>query len=155
MGLFDNKQFVLDSFIELIKEEKQRIIQQKLASKDQVNELVGDVLQTLSKDPDLFLKELSDLHLSLKNIKLTGDLKTAEIVACGCSGEGECCKKESTASVECACPTLTKISAEVNNTLEQVSYELGSKGDHENARLVEKTANKINQIIESQLSIEE
>lgn len=148
---FANRQHFLNTIAHLIQDEKERIMRQGLASKEDINKFVNDCigeLQTLANGgKEVTSEHLNDLHIKLKSIMLPGDFQkyslpktqTDEITTVA---SDEPVVQESQDEDK---PLYNQIelAEKIINKLDSIAHMAGRKGDHETAYLIEQTARTI------------
>jgi len=167
--LFNNENFVTDSLIGIVRDEGHRILANKLASREQLNSLVDSVVSAVFEKKytsSNFATYLSSLHKTLASVKLPGDFEKIGLdpLAINLNKlteqeyeqqfdkldeikeklDADVCEKV----VEKTPPSTTvenESIAFVGEQLEKISYDLGSRGHHGAAYLVERTIQKIKQ----------
>ena len=144
--------FLFTSFLELNKKEVQRIIDHNLATADQIQTVIGQEIEGITKrardhrNRDDLINELANMHRFLSSIKIPGDFdqyitKAADISAnssckcgeyCYCTPECECGKDDGSEIKEASIAFLTNL-----------KMRLDEKKKYASAYLVDKAIKKL------------
>lgn len=136
--VLDDK-YLLKSLVELIRGEGTRIVSSGLASGQDMKRAVDQTLDTAMKSvgkPDEIIHVLSDLHHDLTCVKLPGDFDHLRVEAVEEVIQDEPAVKEIKQSDESV----------VISVLETMAYELGKKGNHDAAYIIERAMRDIDEI---------
>lgn len=165
-NILNNPKYVLSMVLELIDDEKSRILANKLADQEHWHNFFGPVKTMILKDAKLHrnsektVSQLLGMHNLLKSIKLPGDFEKIaeeklyiildtpyeESVEKDIVEKDECveCKKENEECEECEEENVEDILANaVNIHLQKIAETLANKGNHKAAYLVERTIRSI------------
>ncbi len=160
-NIIDNE-YLFKSLIEMVHDENNRIVSSGLASADDIKQLAdsvseGIIKNALSGEAAIALKDLIKLHKQLSRVKLPGDFVQISArlgdtfdVSINMSGEVKEDKaeiKEPELSDEDENKDFELIKIETLAKLEKIAYDLGSKGNHTAAFLVERHINEIKDMI--------
>lgn len=137
-GLLNNRDFVYDSLLSLIDEERSRIVEAGLIAPITCDRVLAGFLQKIASEQymtkDEAISKLTDLYESMRSIRLAGD-KFGEESA---PAAPEVLEVEESVQVKSALEALESI-----EQLERVAYKLGSCGNHKAAYEVEKVINQL------------
>jgi len=156
-----NDEYLLKSMMSLVRDESNRIVSLGLATHDVLKAFVETPLHNAIKrvsedneDKSVVLKALTDLHNNLNDIRLPGDFEKIsssvehQLYA---AMDVEMPETDETNSTDVVADDVDDYSDDSNDeeikaicsVLDHITYELGKKGNHEAAYLVERTLRKI------------
>lgn len=146
---FANKQYFLNTIAHLVSDEKDRIVQQGLASKEEISAFIDAIikdLQTKNSDgKEVTAEDINNIYRALKSIILPGDFQkfSAEKSA---DDAKTATNKEELVNGQDEDDTLhsqVELAEKILGKLDSIAYQVGRKGDHETAYLIEQTARTI------------
>ena len=143
-GLLNNRDFVYDSLLSLIDEERNRIVTAGLINAETCDRALATFLQKIADEQymtkDEAVSKLTDLYDSMHSIKLAGDRLTEDTTAPNATSTPapEFIEVEETDEQVKQAGALESI-----EQLERVAYKLGSCGNHKAAYEVEKVINQL------------
>ena len=153
MDIIDNE-YLLKALAEMVRDENNRIISAGLATPEDIGRLASYAAEIIAKEtnrPNMLLDTLSVYHKILSAIKLPGDFKEISTEV-GSKEESknkldevleDVNKKEDENKEEGFSEEYEIVVAEVINRLEKIAYNLGSRGNHDAAYMVERCVNEI------------
>ena len=164
MDNITDKEYILRSFIELVRDENSRIVSQRLATSEEAKKLIDSIstamVQNISTPYDL-IEPLAYVHRNLASVKLPGDF---EKVACGMQDAfsivldvpvqdeiaevvspqaGVLVVEEDEEKKDEKKEKKKKVKSMVLERLEKIAYSLGNKGQHEAAYVVERAMREL------------
>lgn len=132
-GLFVDKDFIIDTFLSSIEEERQRIVSAGLMSQKECDRILHKFLQktaATNTTKDEMISRLSQLYDSMRAIQLNGDKIEEEQVHPEIN--------ESNKTAKCA---------EMIGELENMVFKFGSSGNHKIAQKIEEIIKMIEEEI--------
>ena len=154
-NILKDRSLLMDSLLQLIYSEGDRVLNSKLASREDLHDVIEASVKEISAkgEGDFLIDVLSTLHSKLASVKLPGDFKKIAV-----KKEKPAIKEEPANNVileekmetiegptEGQKTVIRTIVKKVNKELGKIAYSLGNAGNHEAAYLVERAINTIKQ----------